>query len=149
MLRMLHQLRHTPLFHHLRPRISTYSISFSTKYLLILPNSSLPSALRSLHNSSSRSAVRFQHRALCTACELDQVNVSEEGYFLAEEGISWKSLGISEKVSRALSDTGLQRPSFVQVLYTNCSMKGAHFLPLFAMVKHSPVAIGVKIVIVC
>lgn len=35
--------------------------------------------------------------------------------FLAEENVSWNSLGLSDTISRALSDIGLDRPSLVQV----------------------------------
>ena len=35
--------------------------------------------------------------------------------FFAEENVSWSSLGLSDTLSRALSNIGLKRPSFVQV----------------------------------
>ncbi|XP_030449572.1 DEAD-box ATP-dependent RNA helicase 22 [Syzygium oleosum] len=34
--------------------------------------------------------------------------------FYAGEGVSWKSLGVSDRLSRALSDAGIGRPSLVQ-----------------------------------
>ncbi|KAK3443112.1 hypothetical protein EUGRSUZ_B03365 [Eucalyptus grandis] len=34
--------------------------------------------------------------------------------FYAEEGVSWKSVGVSDRLSRALSDAGIERPSLVQ-----------------------------------
>lgn len=35
--------------------------------------------------------------------------------FLAEEGVSWSSLGVSDKLARALRSVGIERPSLVQV----------------------------------
>jgi len=35
--------------------------------------------------------------------------------FFAEENVSWTALGLSDTISRALSDIGLNRPSLVQV----------------------------------
>lgn len=35
--------------------------------------------------------------------------------FFAEENISWNSLGLSDTISQALSNIGLERPSLVQV----------------------------------
>ena len=35
--------------------------------------------------------------------------------FFAEENVSWHSLGLSDTISKALSNVGLERPSFVQV----------------------------------
>ncbi|KAK4779663.1 hypothetical protein SAY87_015769 [Trapa incisa] len=34
--------------------------------------------------------------------------------FLAEEGVSWSSLGVSDKLARALRSVGIERPSLVQ-----------------------------------
>nr|AKF43372.1 DEA(D/H)-box RNA helicase family protein [Pelargonium myrrhifolium] len=39
---------------------------------------------------------------------------SENDTFFAEECVSWTSLGLSEKVARALTGAGIQRPSLVQ-----------------------------------
>lgn len=36
--------------------------------------------------------------------------------FFADDTVSWRSLGLSDKVSRALYNSGFDRPSLVQVL---------------------------------
>jgi len=36
--------------------------------------------------------------------------------FFAEQNVSWTSLGLSDTISKALSDIGLNRPSLVQVV---------------------------------
>ncbi|KAJ4811032.1 DEAD-box ATP-dependent RNA helicase 22 [Rhynchospora pubera] len=109
-LRMLQHLRLAPRLHHLHaPRLSS-SLSFTTKYLLILPNSSSASTHRSFHNSSSRGI-----SALCTAAvEQAKAHSTEEGSFFADDGVTWKSLGISDRIAKALADTGINRPSLVQ-----------------------------------
>ena len=43
--------------------------------------------------------------------------------FFAQENVSWTSLGLSDTISRTLSNIGLNRPSLVQVLFL--------FIPLF------------------
>ncbi|KAJ1702356.1 hypothetical protein LUZ63_002135 [Rhynchospora breviuscula] len=113
--RMLQHLRLAPRLHHLHPRRLSSSLSFTTKYLLILPNSSSASTHRSFHNSSSRGTVRFRPRALCTAAvEQAKAHSGEEGSFFADDGVTWKSLGISDRIAKALADTGINRPSLVQ-----------------------------------
>lgn len=125
--RMLQHLRQVPLLHHLRPRLSS-SLSFSARYLLILPNSYSPPTRRSFHNSSSRTIVRFPPRALCTATV---EHGGEQDYFFADDGVTWKSLAISDRLAQALTVAGLHRPSLVQVSHINCSMKCSSSLPLF------------------
>ncbi|XP_043723417.1 DEAD-box ATP-dependent RNA helicase 22 [Telopea speciosissima] len=44
--------------------------------------------------------------------------------FFAEEGVSWKSIGISDQLSRALSNAGLQKPSLVQAACIPCVFSG-------------------------
>lgn len=127
-LRMLHHLRHAPLLHHLHPRLSS-PLSSSSKYLLILSNSSSAPVHRLVHNSSSRGIVRFRPGALCTAAgERAEIHGGEEDGFFANDGVTWKSLGISDRVVQALTDTGFHGPSLVQVLHMNCSMKCSLFL---------------------
>ncbi|KAL0385598.1 UNVERIFIED_CONTAM: DEAD-box ATP-dependent RNA helicase 22 [Sesamum radiatum] len=46
-------------------------------------------------------------------------NGSDADTFLAEESVSWASLGVSDCVSRALCNVGLHRPSLVQELGVN------------------------------
>lgn len=68
--------------------------------------------------------MRFRARTFCTATvEQAKSHGGEEGYFFANDGVTWKSLGISERVAQSLADNGLNRPSLVQVLYMNCLMK--------------------------
>ncbi|KAF3322951.1 DEAD-box ATP-dependent RNA helicase 22 isoform X2 [Carex littledalei] len=104
---MLHHLRHAPLLHHLHPRLSS-SLSFSSKYLLILSNpSSPPLHQRLVHTSSSR--------ALCTAAEeRAEIHGGEKDGFFASDSVTWKSLGISDRVAQALTDSGFHGPSLVQ-----------------------------------
>ncbi|KAL8501143.1 hypothetical protein ACS0TY_020636 [Phlomoides rotata] len=52
----------------------------------------------------------FATKAASAAAE----NGSESDSFLAEESVSWDSLGISDSISHALSKIGLHRPSRVQ-----------------------------------
>jgi hypothetical protein len=127
---MLQHLRQLPLLHHLHPRLSS-SLSFSARYLLILPDKYAVPIHRSFHNSSSRGIVGFRARTFRTATA---EHGGEEDYFFANDGITWKSLGISDSVTRALTETGLHRPSLVQVLHINCSMK-CFSLALFVWFK--------------
>nr|AKF43351.1 DEA(D/H)-box RNA helicase family protein [Erodium chrysanthum] len=53
---------------------------------------------------------RLRHvRAYGTASER-----TDGDTFFAEEGVSWTSIGVSDKVAQALTDAGIQRPSLVQ-----------------------------------
>nr|AKF43360.1 DEA(D/H)-box RNA helicase family protein [Hypseocharis bilobata] len=57
---------------------------------------------------------RLRHvRAFGTAAAT-VANRNENDTFFAEEGVSWTSIGVSEKVARALSNAGIERPSLVQ-----------------------------------
>ncbi|KAI4314277.1 hypothetical protein L6164_027202 [Bauhinia variegata] len=44
--------------------------------------------------------------------------------FFAEENISWNSLGLSDTISQALSNIGLERPSLVQASSIPCVLSG-------------------------
>lgn len=46
--------------------------------------------------------------------------VADQNTFFAEESVSWASLGISNRLSRALSNIGLDRPSLVQAACVPC-----------------------------
>jgi hypothetical protein len=132
---MLQHFRQVPLLHHLHPRLSS-SLSFSARYLLILPDKYSALTHRSFRNSSSRGIVRFRARTFCTAtAEQAKAHGGEDDYFFANDGITWKSLGISDRVTWALSDAGLHRPSLVQVVHINCLMKCSSSLALFVWFK--------------
>ncbi|XP_047322804.1 DEAD-box ATP-dependent RNA helicase 22 [Impatiens glandulifera] len=74
----------------------------STKFL---------AAFQACHFTRYQSCRRTLRR-LGTAATL-KVNGSNDTFF-AEEGISWTSLGLSDRLSRALSNVGLEKPSLVQ-----------------------------------
>nr|AKF43370.1 DEA(D/H)-box RNA helicase family protein [Pelargonium fulgidum] len=58
---------------------------------------------------------RLRHvRAFGTVGEASGSSGSENDTFFAEERVSWTSLGLSEKVARALTGAGIERPSLVQ-----------------------------------
>ena len=48
--------------------------------------------------------------------------------FFAEENVSWSSLGLSDTISRALSNIGLNRPSLVQVPFLSFFLFFPHFV---------------------
>ncbi|PKI47240.1 hypothetical protein CRG98_032377, partial [Punica granatum] len=81
--------------------------------------SSCPSLLRS-RPSSSRCALSFwliKPPRDCSSRSFAAAAVSgRDGSetFLAEEGVSWSSLGVSDKLARALGSVGIDRPSLVQ-----------------------------------
>lgn len=59
--------------------------------------------------------MRVRVRAFGTAAETVQEGAEKNGsYFFAEEGVTWKSLGISDRLCRALSNASLDKPSVVQ-----------------------------------
>nr|AKF43354.1 DEA(D/H)-box RNA helicase family protein [Erodium texanum] len=58
---------------------------------------------------------RLRHvRAFGTSWEASATERSDGDSFFAEEGVSWTSIGVSDKVARALTDAGIERPSLVQ-----------------------------------
>lgn len=60
-------------------------------------------------------------RAFGTAAEtVEEGAEKNSSYFFAEEGVSWKSLGISDRLCRALSNASLYKPSLVQVRLASC-----------------------------
>lgn len=59
-------------------------------------------------------------RAFCSAAVADSVpKKTGSDTFFAEDNVSWKSLGLSDRVSQALFNAGFNRPSLVQVLWMN------------------------------
>lgn len=67
----------------------------------------------SLSNSFTLKAHKL--RAFGTKAAAAQ-NGSDAYTFLAEDSVSWASLGVSDSISRALCNVGLHRPSLVQVI---------------------------------
>ena len=101
--------------------------------MLLLPNSSIRSQvcsqLKHIHffrcNSASYSSLGLglfslprprhrQSRAFGTAVTAVADRNGRDTFF-AEENVSWHSLGLSDTISKAISNTGLERPSLVQV----------------------------------
>ncbi|KAL2510202.1 DEAD-box ATP-dependent RNA helicase 22 [Forsythia ovata] len=67
--------------------------------------------------SNSHSPNRHKIRAFGTAAAAAVArNGSDADTFFAEESVSWASLGVSDGISRALSNVGLHRPSLVQAV---------------------------------
>ncbi|XP_022861443.1 DEAD-box ATP-dependent RNA helicase 22 isoform X3 [Olea europaea var. sylvestris] len=66
-------------------------------------------------NSYSPNSNKF--RTFGTAAAIaDDRKRSDADTFFAEESVSWASLGVSDGISRALSNVGLHRPSLVQAV---------------------------------
>ena len=61
---------------------------------------------------------RRRNRAFSSAAAvaIDAPKRSGRDTFFAEESVSWKSLGVSDRVSQSLLNAGFERPSLVQVL---------------------------------
>ncbi|WCJ27816.1 DEAD-box ATP-dependent RNA helicase 22 [Euphorbia peplus] len=85
---------------------SQFKHSYSTS-----PNFELSLSFRSRLFSLNRSCGRGG-RSLCTAAVL--ADKKEADTFFADEGVSWSSLGLSDRLCRAVSNAGLERPSLVQ-----------------------------------
>lgn len=49
--------------------------------------------------------------------------------FFAGDGVSWKSLGVSDELSSALSNVSMQGPSLVQVLFSLLLLRRSIFRP--------------------
>ncbi|XP_040383220.1 DEAD-box ATP-dependent RNA helicase 22 isoform X3 [Oryza brachyantha] len=104
----LHHLRHAPLalrlarLPHLAPSPPPAARHHHRRLLLLLAPSQRPEA-------------PSRPRALATAAaEADDAGSSEGDGFFSGENTSWKSLGISDRLSSALHGAGLARPSLVQ-----------------------------------
>lgn len=84
-----------------------------------LPSSATLSPPSASRQSPSLSLIGPRHsRARSSAARASEAVATGNGRetFYAEEGVSWKSLGLSDTLSRALSDAGIERPSLIQVL---------------------------------
>lgn len=102
--------RSVPVLNTFRTSLYYYPKIFS-QFVVSLPTSSF-SAL-----NNSRRLKAHKIRAFATATAAAAGNGSDADTFLAEESVSWASLGISDSISHALSNVGLHRPSLVQVFY--------------------------------
>lgn len=95
--------------------------SLSSPKLILLPfNLSSPPPCSSL-TSPFHHRPRGRIRAFATAVSSDE---KETDIFFADETVSWSSLGVADKVSRALSSIGLNRPSLVQAASIPCILVG-------------------------
>ncbi|KAL1550911.1 DEAD-box ATP-dependent RNA helicase 22-like [Salvia divinorum] len=96
------------------PRI--FSFSASNLSLLSLPPAyfSSPSSYRQLK----------AHKLRGFTTNAADENGSAADTFLAEEGVSWTSLGVADSISRALSNVGLPRPSLVQAACVPAILSG-------------------------
>ncbi|KAL6983617.1 hypothetical protein U1Q18_017000 [Sarracenia purpurea var. burkii] len=98
------------------------------------PSSSFFSASSSSSSSSSscspRTRLRYQPcrsriRSFGTATAAAEVaDKKGSDTFLAEESVSWTSIGVSDRLSRALSNIGLDRPSMIQASCIPCILSG-------------------------
>ncbi|KAF2325358.1 hypothetical protein GH714_027095 [Hevea brasiliensis] len=98
------------------PKLLLQRLKHSYSYLSSSPLSSLSSPTYSLrirlfwlNQSYRRGNRRFSTAAAAV--------VSDKGgndTFFADEGVSWASLGLSDRLCRAISNAGLERPSLVQ-----------------------------------
>ncbi|XAR65020.1 RNA helicase [Bertholletia excelsa] len=67
--------------------------------------------------------LRIRSYGAVTAAEVVQ-NKRTADTFFAEEGVSWTSLGVSDRLSRSLSKIGLEKPSLVQASCIPCILSG-------------------------
>ncbi|WOL06540.1 DEAD-box ATP-dependent RNA helicase 22 [Canna indica] len=123
---MMHSLRHSPFLHSCRAALSPRA-SLSLRLLFLAPRSPSRSPPRpsSFCGPWRRRRPLVVARTFATAAEFEEEiapdrSVSTDGsggdgsYFFAGEGISWNSLGVSDRLCRALSNASIQRPSLVQ-----------------------------------
>lgn len=102
---------------------SPSSSSSSPKFLSQLKHSYSFLSHSASPSSSSSSSLRIRwfyltkppHRKFSAAVSAAAKHGAGGDTFYAEESVSWSSLGVSDKVSRALFNAGLGQPSLVQV----------------------------------
>ena len=92
-------------------RISSAPKLISHKLKVSFPLAHGSSALLSLNRSEGK-WVRVFASATETEAEVERKG---NDTFFADQAVSWKSLGLSDKVSVALRDSGFGRPSLTQV----------------------------------
>nr|AKF43359.1 DEA(D/H)-box RNA helicase family protein [Geranium phaeum] len=97
--------RSISVLHFCRPKLLKHSLSSLVgDASLLSPNSSTVRVLLRLRRV----------RAFGTSWAASAPKHTDNDTFFAEEGVSWTSIGVSDKVARALSDAGVHRPSLVQ-----------------------------------
>ena len=96
------------------PRLLSISKSCYLSLLLDRSSSSSPSSSLRIGLFWLDQPRRRRARAFGTASAAAQYRNGAETFF-AEEGVSWASLGVSDRLTRALSTVGIERPSLVQV----------------------------------
>lgn len=87
--------------------------SFTFQSPSLLPNSH-PTSLRSPLSSYLRHQRLLLLKARAFGAAADHKSFGGGDTFFASDAVSWTSLGVSDRLSRSLSDAGLQRPSLVQ-----------------------------------
>lgn len=137
----MNTLRQAPLFHGFVATLSPRA-SHSVRTLFFAPRPPLrpPNCRTSLSFPWSEltplaTAKAFASAAADVAEESSAESADKSGgygngsYFFAGDGVSWNSLGISDRLSRALSTSSLLKPSLIQVSPILC-----HVLPSYVMV---------------
>nr|AKF43358.1 DEA(D/H)-box RNA helicase family protein [Geranium maderense] len=107
--------RSVSVLHFCRPKLVSqlkHSLaSFASHASSVSASSSSPVGVRLFWLNQPR----LRHvRAFGTSSTVSETKRSENDTFFAEEGVSWTSIGVSDKVARALADAGIERPSLVQ-----------------------------------
>ncbi|KAJ4959723.1 hypothetical protein NE237_019633 [Protea cynaroides] len=129
--------RHVSMIQYHRLSSSPYRFSFSPfKASFSSPLSFSSSSLSSSSITSTSSSVgvlfwikplkhhRGRTRAFGTTAAASVEDGRQSDSFFAEESVSWKSLGVSDQLSRALSNAGLHKPSLVQAACIPCVFSG-------------------------
>lgn len=112
--------------------LHSFSLSTTTPKLLshfspsfFLSSSALSPRTRIWLNQSYTRRTRAFGSAVATASSPKNTGTDT---FFAEDTVSWQSLGLSNRISQALSNAGFDRPSLIQVLYLLLLMNSYLFL---------------------
>ncbi|XP_050203462.1 DEAD-box ATP-dependent RNA helicase 22 [Mercurialis annua] len=98
-------------FYKLSPKLITFS-QFKHSYSH-LSNSSFSSPLKIRLLYLNQSFQEPYRHFSTSAAAIPAVNTSNDTFF-ANDDVSWSSLGLSERLCQAISNSGLERPSLVQ-----------------------------------
>ncbi|KAJ8451684.1 hypothetical protein Cgig2_018318 [Carnegiea gigantea] len=94
-------------------KFSGHSTLLSPLFLPSLPLS--PARVGSLRHVFQRPIILIQAAKSFATATAEAVDASTNGEtFFANDGVSWGSLGVSEKLSQSLSNAGFLRPSLIQ-----------------------------------
>ncbi|KAI8528392.1 hypothetical protein RHMOL_Rhmol12G0145400 [Rhododendron molle] len=105
------------------PRLFSPLISHFSSSLSLSSSSSSSPSYSKLPWLRPRSRTRsFATSATAAAAEVGDKRGTDT--FFAEESISWTSLGVSDRLSQALNNVGLDRPSLVQASCIPCILSG-------------------------